>query len=132
MFSRLAGYEDTNDAERLCVDPTMRHIVGGRARNSYARMTGTNVESMATKRYRRGKYAVAAEKSLFSTSDFTVSVVRSLWSAAQILDSACPTRRIGYNCGESPAMVAGATPSGKSQFGDCCFSTQPVNQESLS
>jgi hypothetical protein len=28
IFSRLAGYEDTNDAERLSVDPTMRHVVG--------------------------------------------------------------------------------------------------------
>lgn len=27
VFSRLAGYEDTNDAERLSVDPTMRHAV---------------------------------------------------------------------------------------------------------
>jgi len=39
VFSRLAGYEDTNDAERLCVDPTIRHVVGGRARNSYAAST---------------------------------------------------------------------------------------------
>ena len=31
VFSRLAGYEDTNDAERLSVDPAMRHVVGGRA-----------------------------------------------------------------------------------------------------
>jgi hypothetical protein len=31
IFSRLAGYEDTNDAERLAVDPTMRQVVGGRA-----------------------------------------------------------------------------------------------------
>ena len=31
IFSRLAGYEDTNDAERLSVDPTMRYVVGGRA-----------------------------------------------------------------------------------------------------
>jgi hypothetical protein len=31
VFSRLAGYEDTNDADRLCVDPAMRHVVGGRA-----------------------------------------------------------------------------------------------------
>jgi hypothetical protein len=29
IFSRLAGYEDVNDAERLCVDPAMRHVVGG-------------------------------------------------------------------------------------------------------
>ena len=32
VFSRLAGYEDTNDAERLCVAPTMQHVVGGRAK----------------------------------------------------------------------------------------------------
>ncbi len=31
VFSRLAGYEDTNDAERLRFDPAMRQIVGGRA-----------------------------------------------------------------------------------------------------
>ncbi|MBM4002867.1 MAG: IS1380 family transposase, partial [Planctomycetes bacterium] len=31
IYSRLAGYEDVNDAERLCFDPAMRHIVGGRA-----------------------------------------------------------------------------------------------------
>jgi hypothetical protein len=31
IYSRLAGYEDVNDAERLCVDPTMRHLVGGKA-----------------------------------------------------------------------------------------------------
>jgi len=36
VYSRLAGYEDVNDedvndAERLCIDPAMRHVVGGRA-----------------------------------------------------------------------------------------------------
>jgi hypothetical protein len=30
-FSRLAGSEDTNDTDRLAVDPAMRQIVGGRA-----------------------------------------------------------------------------------------------------
>ena len=30
VYSRLAGYEDTNDAERLSDDPTMRIIVGRR------------------------------------------------------------------------------------------------------
>ena len=29
IYSRLAGYEDVNDAERLAVDPAMRHVVGG-------------------------------------------------------------------------------------------------------
>ena len=28
IYSRLAGYEDVNDAERLAVDPAMRHVVG--------------------------------------------------------------------------------------------------------
>jgi len=31
VYGRLAGYEDVNDAERLSVDPVMRHVVGGRA-----------------------------------------------------------------------------------------------------
>ena len=31
IFSRLAGYEDVNDADRLCRDPVMRDLIGGRA-----------------------------------------------------------------------------------------------------
>lgn len=31
VYGRLAGYEDVNDAERLSMDPVMRHVVGGRA-----------------------------------------------------------------------------------------------------
>ncbi len=31
VFGRLAGYEDVNDAERLCRDPSMRWVVGDRA-----------------------------------------------------------------------------------------------------
>ena len=30
LFGRLAGYEDLNDAQRLRIDPAMRHVVGGR------------------------------------------------------------------------------------------------------
>ena len=29
VYGRLAGYEDANDANRLSVDPVMRHVVGG-------------------------------------------------------------------------------------------------------
>jgi len=39
VFSRLAGYEDTNDADRLSVDASMRHTVGGRARERNAAST---------------------------------------------------------------------------------------------
>jgi len=31
VFSRLAGWEDVNDADRLCRDPVMRQLIGGRA-----------------------------------------------------------------------------------------------------
>ena len=51
-----------------------------------------------------------------STSDFTVGADRSLLSAAQTPDTACPTCRIGYSHCESPVMAAGATPSGKFQL----------------
>jgi len=39
LYSRLAGYEDVNDAERLCVDPAMRAVVGGRAKDATAAST---------------------------------------------------------------------------------------------
>jgi hypothetical protein len=39
IFSRVAGYEDTNDAERLSVDPTMRQVVGERATERTAAST---------------------------------------------------------------------------------------------
>jgi hypothetical protein len=39
LFSRLAGYEDLNDAERLRVDPTMRSVVGGRGMDHTAAST---------------------------------------------------------------------------------------------
>ena len=39
VYSRLAGYEDTNDAERLSIDPAMRHIIGERANNKTAAST---------------------------------------------------------------------------------------------
>ena len=31
VFGRLAGYEDVNDADRLCRDPAIRWVVGDRA-----------------------------------------------------------------------------------------------------
>ena len=39
VYGRLAGYEDTNDAERLSVDPAMRQIVGERAKEHTAAST---------------------------------------------------------------------------------------------
>ena len=37
VFGRLAGYEDVNDADRLCRDPAMRWVVGDRAITGPAR-----------------------------------------------------------------------------------------------
>jgi hypothetical protein len=39
IYSRLAGYEDVNDAERLGLDPAMRIVVGGRAKDHQAAST---------------------------------------------------------------------------------------------
>jgi len=39
IFSRIGGYEDTNDAERLRGDPAMRHVIGGRAKEKDAAST---------------------------------------------------------------------------------------------
>src|SRR5437764_9553957 len=39
IYSRLADYEDVNDAERLCLDPALRTVVGGRAKDKQAAST---------------------------------------------------------------------------------------------
>ena len=39
IYSRLAGYDDLNDADRLAVDPVMRQVVGGRAAEKEAAST---------------------------------------------------------------------------------------------
>jgi hypothetical protein len=39
IYGRLGGYEDTNDADRLAVDPVMRQVVGGRAAEHTAAST---------------------------------------------------------------------------------------------
>jgi hypothetical protein len=53
LYSRLAGYEDVNDAERLCLDPAMRIVVGGRAKDqttaSTSEMARYETETLSTK-----------------------------------------------------------------------------------
>src|SRR5262249_4500478 len=39
IYSRLAGYEDVNHAERLRLDPAMRTVVGGRAKDNTSAST---------------------------------------------------------------------------------------------
>ena len=41
IYSRLAGYDDTNDAERLSQDPTMRVVVGWQGSDRNADRTST-------------------------------------------------------------------------------------------
>src|SRR6516165_812238 len=53
IYSRLAGYEDVNDAERLCLDPALRAVVGGRAKDnksaSTSEMARFETETLSTK-----------------------------------------------------------------------------------
>src|SRR5215510_10838427 len=54
LYSRLAGYEDVNDAERHCLDPAMRTVVGGRAKDNTAasasEMARFETETLSTKK----------------------------------------------------------------------------------
>jgi hypothetical protein len=61
VYSRLAGYEDTNDADRLSVDPTMRHVVRGRASEHSAASTsqmGRFETEVLTQQFNREKLAM--------------------------------------------------------------------------
>src|SRR5262245_57776473 len=54
LYSRLAGYEDVNDAERLGLDPALRTVVGGRAKDHTAaaasEMARFETETLSTKK----------------------------------------------------------------------------------
>lgn len=41
IYSRLAGYEDTNDAERLAEDPTLRMLASRERRDTSVALTST-------------------------------------------------------------------------------------------
>ena len=41
IYGRLAGYEDTNDAERLAVDPTFRMLASRERRETSVALTST-------------------------------------------------------------------------------------------
>src|SRR5947209_3696932 len=53
IYSRRAGYEDVNDAERLWLDPALRAVVGGRAKDNQAASTSEmarfDTETLSTK-----------------------------------------------------------------------------------
>src|SRR3989337_2790582 len=56
IYSRLAGYHDTNDAERLCQDPAMRVVVGwqGSDRNAASEMGRFETELLTQESNLRG------------------------------------------------------------------------------
>jgi DDE family transposase len=76
IYSRLAGYEDVNDAERLCLDPALRTVVGGRAKDNQA--------------------AAASEMARFETE--TLSTTENLKHlmdvSGQCIDQAHPHRKL--------------------------------------
>ena len=58
IYSRLAGYEDTNDAERLAEDPTFRMLASRERRESSVALTSTlhwfETDALAEERNYRG------------------------------------------------------------------------------
>jgi hypothetical protein len=65
VYSRLAGYEDTNDAERLAQDPAMQAVVGRRALEKQAASTNTlsrfETEVLVREENRKGLRQLNAE-----------------------------------------------------------------------
>ena len=65
VYSRLAGYEDTNDAVRLAKDPAMQAVVGRRALEKQAASTNTlsrfETEVLVTEENLRGLGQMNAE-----------------------------------------------------------------------
>jgi hypothetical protein len=62
VFGRLAGYEDVNDAERLCRDPAMRWVVEGKATSFIRDEAGTHRFRCPQHPSRLGLFAMDAQK----------------------------------------------------------------------
>jgi hypothetical protein len=73
ICGRLAGYEDVNDADRLCRDPAMRRVVGDRATTGLlprpARWAGSNEQYI-----KEGKNAIKSTR--LSCRTFAPNAVR--------------------------------------------------------
>ncbi len=77
VYSRLAGYEDTNDAERLSVDPVMRHVVGGRAVDRNAALPASPM--------RCSRYLHVGQSNLpYSTDSASYPMYRNAWGIWEI------------------------------------------------
>jgi hypothetical protein len=59
LFSRMAGYEDPNDAQRLRVVPALRKVVGGRARDHAAASTSKVARFETEDGHERGRRSSA-------------------------------------------------------------------------
>ena len=88
IYSRLAGYDDTNDAERLSQDPAMRVVVGWQGSDRNAARTNTmsrfETETLTQEDNLKG---LALMNPHFETSSFP-------WGTMRNSKSPIPSRRI--------------------------------------
>ena len=94
VFSRLAGYEDVNDAERLRHDPAMRWIVGGKAASECA-ASASQMGRFETRWLRAEKKPFDARRSLRPLLDRSRSRLSSAQrcSGSTLMDSSVTGRR---------------------------------------
>jgi hypothetical protein len=76
IYSRLAGCEDVNDAERLCLDPALRIVVGGRAKNQTAGST-SEIARFETETLSSGKNLVHLMNLSFPSIDQAIGTAGS-------------------------------------------------------
>src|SRR6266567_4695608 len=80
VFGRLAGYEDVNDAERLCRDPAMRWVVGDKAITGFA-ASASQMGRFETKWLCRAENLVAlADSSLPTRFAFSSMLFPTTWA----------------------------------------------------
>src|SRR3954464_10743559 len=73
VFGRLAGYEDVNDAERLCHDPAMRWVVGYRAIGVELAILGKREGSTARLKEALAACNAALEVFIVAKADYMVA-----------------------------------------------------------
>ena len=108
VFGRLAGYEDTNDAERLRFDPSMRRVIGGRAKDHRGAST--------TQMSRFETVLLASARNLGALSDLSgrwIDRIHERTGLAEII--------LDVDSSESPTHGEQEGSSWNGHFGKTCF-----------
>jgi hypothetical protein len=115
LFSRLAGYGDTNDAERLSVDPATRQVVGGKITKMTKKQLiyAMNIKSIGKSRFMsKVRLQVCVARGIAVLMKFRPTAVPALLILFLLIPTAEPASPYSLSAGQAQANDQAGTLNG--------------------